>query len=81
MLDGVELGEASEHDDWAWFAVVAGPAAEPCEDPNSPTGLASLGDIDLSPATAQDIMPESIGDELQGDAAGRFPRKPKSSAP
>ena len=33
MLDGVELGKASEHDDWAWFAVVAGPAAEPCEDP------------------------------------------------
>ena len=30
---GVELGEASEHDDWAWFAVIAGPAAEPCEDP------------------------------------------------
>ena len=33
MLDGVELGEASDHDDGAWLSVVAGPAAEPCEDP------------------------------------------------
>src|SRR5271166_2988005 len=33
VFDGVELGEASEHDDRAWLAVVTGPAAEPCEDP------------------------------------------------
>jgi hypothetical protein len=33
MLDGVEPGEASEHDDWTWFAVVARPAAEPGHDP------------------------------------------------
>jgi len=33
MLDGVELCEAAEHDDWAGFSVVAGPAAEPGEDP------------------------------------------------
>jgi len=33
MFDGVELSEASEQDDWPWFSVVAGPTAEPCEDP------------------------------------------------
>jgi hypothetical protein len=33
MLDGVELGDASDHDDGAWLSVVAGPATEPCEDP------------------------------------------------
>src|SRR5207248_7843495 len=32
MLDGVELREASEHDDWAGLSVIAGPAAEPCAD-------------------------------------------------
>src|SRR5262245_11782432 len=35
MLDGVELSEASQHDDGAWLSVVAGPTAEPCEDPRS----------------------------------------------
>src|SRR5438128_6639824 len=33
MLDGVELGEASDHDDGAWLSVIASPAPEPCEDP------------------------------------------------
>ncbi len=33
MLDGVEFGEASEHDDGARFSVVSGPAAEAREDP------------------------------------------------
>ena len=33
MLDGVELGEAYDHDDGAWLSVVASPAAEPCEYP------------------------------------------------
>src|SRR6185436_11504179 len=33
MLDGVELGEPSEHDNGAWLSVVAGPTAESCEDP------------------------------------------------
>ena len=33
MFDGVELCEASEHDDGAWLAVVAGPSAESREDP------------------------------------------------
>ena len=33
MFEGVELGEASEHDDGTWLSVIAGPAAEPCEDP------------------------------------------------
>src|SRR5579862_6353100 len=33
MLDGMELGEASEHDDGAWLAIIAGPSAQSCEDP------------------------------------------------
>ena len=33
MLDGVEFGEASEHDNGARFSIVSGPAAEAREDP------------------------------------------------
>lgn len=33
MFDGVELGEASEHDDGAWLSIIAGPTAQSCEDP------------------------------------------------
>jgi hypothetical protein len=33
MRDGVELGETSDHDNGTWLAVIAGPTAEPCEDP------------------------------------------------
>src|SRR6202041_2814729 len=48
------------------------------EDPNSPTGLASLGGIGLSPATAQAILPESATTELQGGATKRSSHKLKS---
>lgn len=33
MLDGVELGEAPAHDDGARLSIIAGPAAQSCEDP------------------------------------------------
>lgn len=33
MLDGVELGEASEHDDGTRLSIIAGPAPQSCEDP------------------------------------------------
>ena len=49
------------------------------EDPNSPTGLASLGGIGLSPATAQAILPGvPATTELQGGERERSPRKLKS---
>ena len=35
MLDGVEFGEAAEHDDGTRFSIVSGPAAEAREDPGS----------------------------------------------
>src|SRR5687767_3408598 len=36
VFDGLELGHSSEHDDGAGFAVIAGPAAEPGEEPGGP---------------------------------------------
>src|SRR5690349_7410384 len=42
VLDGMELDEAMEHDDGSWLAIVAGPSAEPCDDPGG-KGERALG--------------------------------------
>lgn len=42
MLDGMELVQASDDNDRAWFSVVAGPTAEPGEDPRG-IGERALG--------------------------------------
>jgi hypothetical protein len=69
MLDGVELGEASEDDDGTWFSVIASSAAEPWLRPSFSFSPPSSAIRDSKPAGTPIQRKEGQPDRLDYEYA------------
>src|SRR5436190_22160512 len=79
MFDGVEFGEASEHDDGARFSIVAGPATEASKDPGCKGESASGVRIFLFFGFALEVLTNLFEDRLISGIEGVAERTAKRS--
>src|ERR1700680_5269160 len=74
MFDGLEANEALEHDDGTRFSVVAGPAAQACEDPGGECERASVMRIFLARSLAFEVCRDRFESEAIFRVEGVFQR-------
>src|ERR1700693_2666479 len=74
MFDGLEANEALEHDDGTRLSVVAGPAAQACEDPGGEGERASGMRIFLARSLAFEVCRDRFESEAIFRVEGVFQR-------